>query len=100
MVTAETDAVGTDQRLGLKRIGPCDWVIADLALPRSDARSIFATVRDDDDDVIVTWRRDVPLATSYLTAQAALEDAVRWLAHPPSGTRPIPIAHFPPAPLH
>lgn len=82
--------------LALVRTGPCDWAIEDLALGREDSRRRLATVRDDDTDVVVVWRSDVPLAGRYWSAEAALEDVERWLNHPPRDTRPIPIPHFPP----
>ncbi|GAA1973371.1 hypothetical protein [Microbacterium pumilum] len=93
MVTAESDTI---LRWELQRIGPCDWVIHDLRHPPPDARDLLASVSDDGDEVVVTWHRDVPLATRYVTAEAARDDVVRWMSRQPGGTRPIPIAHFPP----
>jgi hypothetical protein len=100
MVTVESSTMGGLVRLGLMRTGPCDWVILDLAAPRSDARALVGAVSDDGDDVVVTWHRDVPLATRYLTAEDALDDISAWLANHRGGTRPIPIPHFPPASVH
>ena len=78
---------GPDPATGSSRIS---------AILRPMARHRLAIVRDDGDDVVVTWHRDVPLATHYVTAEDALDDVVRWMAHQPGGTRPIPIPHFPP----
>jgi len=100
MVTAESRAVDSLVRLGLTRIGPCDWVIMELGASHDDTAALIGAVSDDGDDVVVTWHRDVPLTTRYLTAEDALDDVTGWLAHHRGGTRPIPIPHFPPASLH
>lgn len=87
---------GIAWEVALVRTGPCDWVIEDSTYAAADPRRRLARVHEQDTDVTVAWRHDIPLATRYLSAEAALEDVKRWLEHPPRGTRPIPIAHFPP----
>ena len=97
---AESNRAGISAGAALLRTGPGDWVIEDLSFARSDPRRRLANLRDDDTNVVVSWRRDVPLTARYLTAEAALEDVTRWLERPRRDTRPVPIAHFPPPRVH
>ncbi len=90
------DAAGTDLRPSLQRTGPCDWRIVDLDDRFAQAPAELASIHDDGDDVVVSWHREIPLATRYVTAEAALDDVIRWLAQRHGGVRPVAIAHFPP----
>jgi len=98
MVMAERRTGGIAWAVALVRTGPDAWVIEDANYAAADARRQLARVREEDTDVVVEWRHDVPLAARYVSAEAALEDVKWWLEHPPRGTRPIPIPHFPPHP--
>lgn len=85
-----------DQRFVLVQVGTTDWAIHDLHYPERDHRRIVCTVFEDaPTEVEVLWRRDLPLALRYSTAEDVLR-AVQTFQDASRATRPIPIPHRPP----
>lgn len=85
-----------DPRFELRKITDAEWVLLDHRYDQNDSRRTVACVYQVDAvEVEVVWLRDLPLATSYMSAIDALEDLQRFHS-PRRAGRPIPIPHLPP----
>lgn len=83
-------------RFELHRITATEWLILDHRYGPNDARRTIACVYAlDENEVSVTWLRELPLALYYQTAFDVLEDVQRFYARDRS-QRPSPIPHMPP----
>lgn len=85
-----------DRRFVLVQVDTTDWAIHDLHYPERDHRRVVCTIFEDaPTEVEVLWRRDLPLALRYSTADDVLR-AVQRFQDTSRATRPIPIPHLPP----
>ncbi|MFB8189626.1 hypothetical protein ACFC14_09905 [Microbacterium sp. NPDC055988] len=85
-----------DRRFALVHVSDTDWAIHDLHYPEGDHRRVVCTIFEDaPTEFEVLWRRDLPLALRYCSAEEVL-DAVRRFQDASRATRPIPIPHLPP----
>lgn len=79
-----------DPRFELRKITDTEWLILDHKYARDDARQTVACVyRLDESEVEVTWLRELPLASSYMSAFDVLEDVQRFHARERSRRRPL-----------
>lgn len=84
------------RRFVLVQVSTTDWAIHDLHYPDADHRRVVCTIFEDaPTEVEVLWRRDLPLALRYSTADEVLR-AVQRFQEASRATRPIPIPHLPP----
>ena len=85
-----------DPRFELRKITDTEWRILDHRYAQDDSRRTVACVYQVDAvEVEVVWLRDLPLASSYMSAADVLEDVQRFHA-PRRAGRPILIPHLPP----
>lgn len=85
-----------DPRFELRKITDTEWLILDHRYAQDDSRRTVACVYQVDAvEVEVVWLRDLPLASSSMSAADVLEDVQRFYA-PRRAGRPIPIPHLPP----
>ncbi len=85
-----------DRRFSLVQVTATDWAIHDLHYPTDDHRRVVCTIFEDaPTEVEVLWRRDLPLALRYSSAEEVLH-AVRRFQDASRATRPIQIPHHPP----
>lgn len=85
-----------DPRFELTRITDTEWLILDHRYRKNDARHTVACIYElDGVEVEVVWLRDLPLATSYMSAVDVLDEVRRFHA-PRRARRPITIPHLPP----
>lgn len=85
-----------DPRFELRKITETEWLILDHRYESNDSRRTVACVYQlDAVEVDVLWLRDLPLATSYMSAADVLEGVQRFHA-PARDRRPVVIPHRPP----
>ncbi|MFK3677998.1 hypothetical protein ACI2IP_09705 [Microbacterium sp. NPDC090218] len=85
-----------DPRFELRKITDSEWLILDHRYDTNDSRQTVACIYQvDTSEVEVLWLRDLPLASSYMSAADVLEDVQRFHA-PARARRPVPIRHLPP----
>ncbi|WP_029259898.1 MULTISPECIES: hypothetical protein [unclassified Microbacterium] len=87
-----------DPRFELRKITDTEWLILDHRYAQNDSRRTVACIYEvDAAEVEVVWLRDLPLASSYMTAADVWEDVQRFHAPRRAGRPiPIPIPHHPP----
>lgn len=85
-----------DPRFELHRITATEWLVLDHRYGPNDARRTIACVYAlSENEVSVTWLRELPLALYYQTASDVLKDVRKFYARRRS-QRPISIPHMPP----
>lgn len=85
-----------DPRFELHKITASEWLILDHRYGANDARRTIACVYVlNENEVSVTWLRELPLALYYQTPFDVLEDVQKFYARDRS-QRPSPIPHMPP----
>lgn len=85
-----------DPRFELRRITASEWLVLDHRYRSNDPRQTIACVDVlNDNEVSVTWLRELPLALYYQTPFDVLEDVQRFY-HRERSQRPVAIPHRPP----
>ncbi|WP_174521367.1 hypothetical protein [Microbacterium hydrocarbonoxydans] len=86
-----------DPRFELRKVTETEWLILDRRYEAHDARQTVACIYQVDAvEVDVLWLRNLPLASSYMSAEDVLSDLQRFHNPPSRSTAPIRIPHLPP----
>jgi len=86
-----------DPRFELRKVTETEWLILDRRYEAHDARQTVACIYQVDAvEVDVLWLRNLPLASSYMSADDVLSDLQRFHNPPSRSTAPIRIPHLPP----
>lgn len=86
-----------DPRFELRKVTETEWLILDHRYEAHDARQTVACIYQVDTvEVDVLWFRNLPLASSYMSAEEVLWDLRRFHNPPSRATAPIAIPHVPP----
>lgn len=86
-----------DPRFELRKVTETEWLIVDHRYEPHDARQTVACIYQVDAvEVDVLWLRDLPLASSYMSAEEVLHDLQRFHNPPSRSTAPFTIPHLPP----
>ena len=82
----------------LTRLDAVSWQILNKRYGPDDARHVVAHLSETSQaEVTVQWLRPTSLPTTYRTPIEALDSIHRSARQSSAATRPIPIAHVPPA---
>lgn len=86
-----------EPRFELRSVSETEWSIVDHKYQDDDARGIVARVYEVGTvEVDVVWMRDLPMASTYMSAEDVLVDLRRFYAVPDRSTTPVIIPHLPP----
>lgn len=86
----------SDPRFELRKVTEMEWLILDHKYAAHDARQTVACVYQVDTvEVDVLWMRDLPLASSYMSADDVFGDLLRFHATRNGETAPIAIPSLP-----
>ena len=89
-------AMTRERRFELRKVTATEWLVLDHRYVPTDPRQTIARVYVlDENEVAVTWLRDLPLRLAYQTPFDVLEDVQRFYRRARS-QRPISIPHRPP----
>lgn len=89
-------AMMRERRFELRKITRTEWLVLDHRYVPDDPRRTIACVYVlDENEVTVTWVRDLPLRLAYQTPFDVLEDVQRFYQRARSQP-PISIPHRPP----
>lgn len=86
-----------DPRFELRKVTDTEWLILDHRYAAHDARQTVACIYQVDAvEVDVLWLRNLPLATSYMSADEVLRDLQRFHNPPSRATAPVAIPRLRP----